>query len=112
MRQRDKLRPISRLDSRARRRSGCADGSFRSETFTLDCLDTEIARPALMAYCTSCRAWRAVHDWRERGDMLLVDLEPCAHVAELTARLEWLPYTETEHAGEAASGARVASSGR
>jgi len=45
----------------------------------------------LSTYCSTCRALRAIKDWHECRDVLLIDLEPCGHVARRTARLEWLP---------------------
>ena len=39
--------------------------------------------------CLQCNALRAVNDWHERGDDLLVELEPCGHVTVRSARMEW-----------------------
>jgi hypothetical protein len=41
-------------------------------------------------YCRSCNAWRVVTDWRERGENLVIELEPCGHLAERNARVEWV----------------------
>lgn len=41
-------------------------------------------------YCSTCKALRAIKDWHECRDILLIELEPCGHVARRTARLEWL----------------------
>jgi Zn ribbon nucleic-acid-binding protein len=40
-------------------------------------------------FCTQCNAMRAVNDWRERGDALVIELTPCGHLATRTARVEW-----------------------
>jgi len=41
-------------------------------------------------FCPQCNTLRAVDDWRERGDTLLISLHPCGHVAQRVARLEWV----------------------
>jgi hypothetical protein len=115
MRDHDKVRPISRPDSGSRGTRGIANGSSRPETFTVDGSEGDIAHPVLMAYCAQCQGRRGVLDWHDRGDVLLVILEPCGHVAELTARLEWLPYGEAQGvpatAGVASPRRRVATFG-
>ena len=40
-------------------------------------------------YCLTCRAFRAVEDWHERGDALVIELSPCGHVLQRNAGLEW-----------------------
>lgn len=40
-------------------------------------------------YCQSCRAFRAVEDWHERGDALVIQLEPCGHQLHRSAGVEW-----------------------
>ena len=32
---------------------------------------------------------RAVEDWHERGDALVIQLEPCGHELERSAGVEW-----------------------
>jgi hypothetical protein len=36
-----------------------------------------------------CGAFRAIEDWRERGDALVIELEPCGHVLHRSAGVEW-----------------------
>jgi hypothetical protein len=43
--------------------------------------------PAL--YCSTCQALRAIADWRERGEAMVIALEPCGHVIHRHAGLEW-----------------------
>lgn len=45
----------------------------------------------LTIYCPSCHTRRAVKDWHESPEALLIDLEPCGHMARRIDRLEWLP---------------------
>jgi hypothetical protein len=40
-------------------------------------------------YCRSCEAFRAIEDWRERGEALLIELAPCGHVLRRSAGVEW-----------------------
>lgn len=40
-------------------------------------------------YCATCRALRAISDWRDRGDAMVIALEPCGHVIHRSAGLEW-----------------------
>jgi len=40
-------------------------------------------------YCLTCDAFRAIQDWRERGDALVIELEPCGHVLRRGAGVEW-----------------------
>ena len=40
-------------------------------------------------FCLRCRSLRSVTDWRERGDDMLIELDPCGHVAVRSARIEW-----------------------
>ncbi len=40
-------------------------------------------------YCVHCKALRAVSDWREWRDTLVIQLEPCGHLAVRNAGLEW-----------------------
>ena len=40
-------------------------------------------------YCLTCGAFRAVEDWRERGEALVIELSPCGHVLQRNAGLEW-----------------------
>jgi hypothetical protein len=41
-------------------------------------------------YCSECRTFREIKDWREQGpDVLLIELEPCGHIEHRCARLEW-----------------------
>jgi hypothetical protein len=47
--------------------------------------------PVLTIYCPSRKALRAVKDWHESRETLVIDLEPCGHMARRTDRLEWLP---------------------
>jgi hypothetical protein len=47
--------------------------------------------PVLTIYCPSCNVRRGVKDWHESGEALVIDLEPCGHMARRTERLEWLP---------------------
>ncbi len=37
----------------------------------------------------SCGACRAIEDWRERGEALVIELAPCGHVMERSAGVEW-----------------------
>jgi hypothetical protein len=41
-------------------------------------------------YCSACGALRAIHDWHEQRELLLIELEPCGHVTLRSARVEWL----------------------
>jgi hypothetical protein len=41
-------------------------------------------------YCSACGALRAIHDWHEQRELLLIELEPCGHVTLRNARVEWL----------------------
>lgn len=43
--------------------------------------------PAL--YCLACRAFRAIEDWHERGDGLVIELAPCRHLLYRSAAVEW-----------------------
>jgi hypothetical protein len=47
--------------------------------------------PMLTIYCPRCNARRAVKDWHESREALVIDLEPCGHIARWTNRLEWFP---------------------
>jgi hypothetical protein len=40
-------------------------------------------------FCLTCGAFRAVEDWHERGDALVIELEPCGHVLHRHAGVEW-----------------------
>jgi hypothetical protein len=40
-------------------------------------------------YCLSCGAFRAVEDWHERDDALVIQLEPCGHQLHRSAGVEW-----------------------
>ncbi len=42
-----------------------------------------------MAYCLRCAAVRAVTDCQDRGDEMIIQLEPCNHVILRTDGLEW-----------------------
>jgi hypothetical protein len=42
-------------------------------------------------FCPRCNSLRAVNDWRERGEDMLIELEPCGHLAVRSARMEWVP---------------------
>ena len=42
-------------------------------------------------YCPRCARLQAVKDWRERREMMVLELEPCGHVVERCARVEWVP---------------------
>lgn len=43
--------------------------------------------PAL--FCRPCNAFREVEDWRERGETLVIALEPCGHQIRRDAGIEW-----------------------
>ncbi len=43
-----------------------------------------------MVYCLRCAALRNVTHCRERGDELVIELEPCKHVILRSACLEWV----------------------
>jgi len=47
-------------------------------------------KPTPTIFCRRCSSLRAITDWRERGDDLVIQLEPCGHVAVRTARVEWV----------------------
>jgi Zn ribbon nucleic-acid-binding protein len=40
-------------------------------------------------YCPRCATLQGVKDWRERQGNLVLELEPCGHVVERCARMEW-----------------------
>lgn len=40
-------------------------------------------------YCLTCDTFQAIEDWHERGNELLIELEPCGHVLHRTAGVEW-----------------------
>lgn len=40
-------------------------------------------------YCPTCGKFRPVVDWRERGDALVIQLEPCGHELHRSAGVEW-----------------------
>jgi hypothetical protein len=40
-------------------------------------------------YCFQCRALRAVSEWREWRDKLVIELDPCGHLTVRNACLEW-----------------------
>ena len=42
-----------------------------------------------MLYCRRCDALRAIEDWHDRGDALVIELEPCGHVLQRSAKVEW-----------------------
>ena len=42
-----------------------------------------------ITYCQTCHVLRAIRNWSERDDTLMIELEPCGHVACKNARLEW-----------------------
>lgn len=42
-------------------------------------------------YCPRCAKLQGVQDWRERRETLVLELEPCGHVIERCARVEWVP---------------------
>lgn len=46
-------------------------------------------------YCRTCDVFREVESWRERGDALVIALEPCGHQIRRHAGLEWAVH---EHA--------------
>ncbi|HEX9748833.1 MAG TPA: hypothetical protein VGB86_10565 [Methylomirabilota bacterium] len=43
--------------------------------------------PAL--YCRRCNDFREVEDWHERGEALVIALEPCGHEIRRRAGIEW-----------------------
>ena len=45
-------------------------------------------------YCPRCAKLQGVKDWREHRDNLVLELEPCGHVIERCARVEWVPEVE------------------
>ena len=51
------------------------------------------ARESVMSipitYCQTCHVLRAIRSWYERDETLMIELEPCGHVACRSARLEW-----------------------
>lgn len=47
--------------------------------------------PAL--YCRTCNDFREVADWRERGEALVIELEPCGHEISRRAGTEWPIHT-------------------
>jgi hypothetical protein len=42
-------------------------------------------------YCPRCAKLQGVKDWRECRESLVLELEPCGHVIERCARVEWVP---------------------
>ena len=40
-------------------------------------------------YCPRCHTLRALMSWRDLGEALAIQLDPCGHVIERDARLEW-----------------------
>jgi len=42
-----------------------------------------------ITYCQTCHVLRAIRNWYERDETLMIELEPCGHVACRSARLEW-----------------------
>ena len=40
-------------------------------------------------FCSVCHALRAIADWRERRDAMVIALEPCGHLIHRSAALEW-----------------------
>ena len=44
-------------------------------------------------FCLTCGAFRAVEDWHERGDALVIELQPCGHVLHRNAGVEWPIHT-------------------
>jgi hypothetical protein len=40
-------------------------------------------------YCATCNALRAIEDWRERGEALVITLDPCGHLIHRSAGVEW-----------------------
>jgi hypothetical protein len=42
-----------------------------------------------ITYCQTCHVLRAIRSWHERDETLMIELEPCGHVACKNARLEW-----------------------
>jgi hypothetical protein len=40
-------------------------------------------------YCRACDTFQAIQDWRERGEGLVIELEPCGHVIHRSATVEW-----------------------
>lgn len=40
-------------------------------------------------FCRTCNAFRAIEDWHERGEALVIELEPCGHVLHRNAGVEW-----------------------
>jgi hypothetical protein len=40
-------------------------------------------------FCRSCGAFRAIEDWRERGETLVIELALCGHVLKRSAGVEW-----------------------
>jgi hypothetical protein len=41
-------------------------------------------------YCAACRGLRAIRDWHEKNETLVIELEPCGHVVLRCAREEWI----------------------
>jgi hypothetical protein len=40
-------------------------------------------------FCRTCKTLRAIEDWHEQGDALVIALEPCGHVLQRSAGVEW-----------------------
>jgi hypothetical protein len=40
-------------------------------------------------YCRTREVFRAIEDWHERGDVLVIELEPCGHVLRRSSGVEW-----------------------
>jgi len=40
-------------------------------------------------YWLTCDAFRAIENWHERGDALVIELEPGGHVLRRSAGVEW-----------------------
>jgi hypothetical protein len=45
---------------------------------------------AATMYCMRCGALRRVKGWRERDDVIAIELDPCRHVSVRSASLEWI----------------------
>lgn len=40
-------------------------------------------------FCPTCNAFREIETWHERGEALVIALEPCGHQIRRHAGLEW-----------------------
>ena len=48
------------------------------------------ATPAI--YCSTCHILRGIRDWHEHRESFLIELDPCGHVMQRTARIEWVAH--------------------